>query len=219
MNFYLPVFNFTLVTQVELKAKPVACIEVPLQWFQGIFDVQVVGGERRYLVNQVTEELYLLNLAYASLFPAAGGSGAVVLSEPDDMYVYLDAGRYLAKTLLGVADEAVFSNFAEMAADMKTKSGMGTETAPGAMANIKTALLANPSYMTDAASGNANICREIYRQMPDSRKPVNSTVVFEDGDALCFNYECDFSGTAVTRAYTLKFRMRTTVNPDFNGIP
>jgi hypothetical protein len=212
MNFHLPMFgNFTLPT-AALAFRPAAIIEVALGWFNGTFVVQEVGGQLQYCVNAVDEALYGINLAYASLSPLVGGSGAVV--EGVDMRVHTDAIRYLARELLGVPDEQMFGNLSEVRSDLIFKSGMGTEAAPGAIANIKAKM--TPTCRTDA--GETNICREIYRQLPDSRKQLGA-VVFEDGDSLNFTYTCQFADTVESRAYTIKLRMRATVNPLFSGIP
>jgi hypothetical protein len=212
MNFHLPMFgNFTLPT-IELEFRPAAIVEVALAWFDGTFVVQEVDGQLRYCVNAVDEALFSINLAYASLSPLAGGSGAVV--QGVDLRVHTDAIRFLARELLGVPDEQMFSNLTEVRADLIFKSGMGSEAAPGAVANIKTKM--TPTCRTDA--GETNICREIYRQLPDSRKQLGA-VVFEDGDSLNFTYTCQFADAAESRAYTIKLRMRAAVNPLFSGIP
>lgn len=212
MNFYLPLFDFALSSATEIKVKTIACIEIPLEWFQNVFWVETVEGQTRYSITPPTEALYAINFAYASLLPAVGGSGAVV---PGTSHVRVDAFQYLAKTLLGTPNPNLFQNYLEMLDDMVLKSGMGTQAAPGVMANIK-AVLTVPGYSTEATT--ANIGREINRQMPDSRKQSQGYIVFEENDAFVFNYAVQFPD-APSRIYTLKLRMKTVVNPEFNGIP
>ena len=199
MIFYLPGFDFTLNCPVLLTAYPVACIEIPLEWFQNVFSVD---GET-YTVSAQPEAFYALNLAYASLLPAAGGSGALVAGTP---YVYLDALRYLARVLLGAPDEAYFSNVSAMRADLVLNSGVEY---------IRSIL--TPGARTDTGTGN--ICREINRQMPDSRKQTSGVIVFEEDDVFCFKYTVNFVQAPIARIYTIKMVMKTTPNPAFAAIP
>jgi hypothetical protein len=199
MIFYLPGLDFTVACTVLLTAYPVACIEIPLEWFQNVFSVD---GDT-YTVSPQPEAFYTLNLALASLLPEAGGSGALVAGTA---YVYHDALRYLAQLLLGAPDESFFSNAIAIRADLVSKSGVEY---------IRPIL--TPGTSTD--DGVGNICREINRQMPDSRKQTSGPIVFEEDDVFCFKYTVNFEQAPTGRNYTIKMVMKETPNPAFSAIP
>jgi hypothetical protein len=207
MDFYLSALNINVdATQVTLIRKgPIAILDTPLEYWNGLFSYAQVNGVTRYYVNTPNPSMFNLQLGNAIV--QENGKALVV-----------DALNHLADDLVGISDRAVFSNLSELEADIYEKSGpSGT-----AVQNIRTSILrlvdgsdvppyANllrddtGVYLT--AFSNENICGEVYRQMPNARKQ-NGAILFEAGDRISFTYTFQYLNQgAKTRSYTMKLNL------------
>ena len=189
-EIYLAGLNLLIQNPVELTLGNIVNVNVPLQWWNGIFTYETVGAELRFYVSLPNEAMFNFNLAYA-IMQASG------------KLLYVDALEQLALFGTGVADLIVFSNVAELEANIISNSGPSGPV----VQNIRNRMLAlvagsgvpeyngliigvdGRGYCTTYAA--ENICGEVYRQMPESRRQ-NGNLVFEAGDAISFSYTFNF---------------------------
>jgi len=207
MEFYLSALNIDVnASQVTLIRKgPIAILDTPLEYWNGLFSYAQIDGVTRYYVNMPNPLLFDLQLANA----VVQDSGKLLM---------VDALDHLADDLVGIPDRAVFSNLTLLEADILQKSGpSGT-----AVQNIRTSILrlvdgsgvdpypyllhdATGAYLT--AFSNENIGGEVYRQMPIARIQ-NGAILFEAGDRISFTYTFQYLNQgAKSRSYTVKLNL------------
>ena len=207
MDFYLSALNVNVdTTQVTLIRKgPIAILDTPLVYWNGLFSYAQVDGVTRYYVNMPNPSMFVLQLGNA-------------IVEDSGKMLMVDALDHLADDLVGISNRSVFSNLIELETDILQKSGpSGT-----AVQNIRTSILRlvdgsdvqpytnllrddTGAYLT--ALSNENICGEVYRQMPSARKQ-NGSILFEVGDRISFTYTFQYLNQgAKTRSYTMKLNL------------
>lgn len=207
MEFYLSALNIDVnASQVTLIRKgPIAILDTPLEYWNGLFSYAQIDGVTRYYVNMPNPLLFDLQLANA----VVQDSGKLLM---------VDALDHLADDLVGIPDRAVFSNLTLLEADILQKSGpSGT-----AVQNIRTSILrlvdgsgvdpypyllhdATGAYLT--AFSNENIGGEVYRQMPIARIQ-NGAILFQAGDRISFTYTFQYLNQgAKSRSYTVKLNL------------
>ena len=207
MEFYLSALNIDVdARQVTLVRKgPIAILDTPLEYWNGLFSYTQIDGVTRYYVNTPNPLLFELQLANAIV----QDSGKILV---------VDALDHLADDLVGIPNRTVFSNLTLLEADILQKSG----PSGSAVQNIRTSILRlvdgsgvapyvnllrddTGVYLT--AFSNENICGEVYRQMPNARKQ-NGTILFEAGDRISFTYTFQYLNQgAKTRSYTMKLNL------------
>ena len=117
--------------------------------------------------------------------------------------LYIDALEQLALFVSGVADRIVFSNLAELEANVIANSGPSGPVVQN-IRNRMLALVAGSGvdpYAGLIIGGDGqgycttydiqNICGEVYRQMPTNRRQ-NGNLVFQTGDVISFNYTFNY---------------------------
>ena len=205
-DIYIPLFNLLIQNPIELQRGTICVLDVPLQYWNGLFRYEVVNGNTRYFVNMPNPALFNLDLA-----------NAVV--QVNDEPMFADALNQLALETLGIADRTRFSNITDLENNIVSICG---PTGP-VVQNIRNSLLSLvigsgvPAYellMTDSAGKGYltqtsiyNVCGEVYRQMPSGRRQ-NGALVFQSGDTISFTYTFTYLNSgASTRLYNIKLNL------------
>jgi hypothetical protein len=209
-NIYIPLFNLLIQNPIELQRGTIAVLDVPLQWWNGLFTYETVGGVTRYYVNMPNAALFNLDLA-----------NAVVQLTNQPMFE--DALDRLALETFGVADRTRFVNITDLENNVVSVCGPNGPV----VQNIRTSLLrlivgsgvppytggtggllidnTGRGYLTEQSINN--ICGEVYRQLPSERRQ-NGALMFESGDTISFTYTFTYLNTgASTRLYNIKLNL------------
>lgn len=189
-EIYLATLNLLVQNPVELTLGNQINLNVPLANWNGIFTYETVESELRFFVSLPNEAMFNINLAFAVV--QANGKA-----------LYIDALEQLALFVSGVADRIVFSNLAELEANVIANSGPSGPVVQN-IRNRMLALVAGSGvdpYAGLIIGGDGqgycttydiqNICGEVYRQMPTNRRQ-NGNLVFQTGDVISFNYTFNY---------------------------